>query len=316
MELFEGIIKTLLEHEGYWVRQSFKVNLTKEEKRAIGKHSIPRPEIDLLAFKPGTNSLIVLEAKSYFDSLGVKISELLEHFEIPDGRYKIFTCENYRNIVFSRLVKDLVELGLAEADVQPQLGLVAGNVYQNKSSDIAEYFTQNNWFFWSPEMVKDKVNALAELGYENNTAIITAKILMRGSALPTPLSPNFTENSLSTQQQAKNWLEKNFPSEVFKGVRTSKYYQDKDIWFITIPKDLLENEEYLKLALAEPDFVGFNYLKIPTEYLKRNLDKLSVRLSGDKIDFHINATSTNRYKDIRGQGLELKQFLLTPELMD
>jgi hypothetical protein len=56
MELFEGIIKTLLEHEGYWVRQSFKVNLTKEEKRAIGKHSIPRPEIDLLAFKPGTNS--------------------------------------------------------------------------------------------------------------------------------------------------------------------------------------------------------------------------------------------------------------------
>jgi hypothetical protein len=29
MELFEGIIKTLLEHEGYWVSQSFKVNLSK-----------------------------------------------------------------------------------------------------------------------------------------------------------------------------------------------------------------------------------------------------------------------------------------------
>jgi hypothetical protein len=30
MDYFEGIIKTLLEHEGYWVRQSFKVNLTKQ----------------------------------------------------------------------------------------------------------------------------------------------------------------------------------------------------------------------------------------------------------------------------------------------
>jgi hypothetical protein len=29
MDHFEGIIKTLLEHEGYWVRQSFKVNVTK-----------------------------------------------------------------------------------------------------------------------------------------------------------------------------------------------------------------------------------------------------------------------------------------------
>ncbi|WP_462174542.1 hypothetical protein [Pseudoalteromonas gelatinilytica] len=315
MELFEGIIKTLLEHEGYWVRQSFKVNLTKEEKRAIGKHSIPRPEIDLLAFKPGTNKLVVLEAKSYFDSPGVKIGELLEHFEIPNGRYKLFTCENYRNIVFSRLVKDLVELGLAEPDIQLQLGLVAGNVYQNKSSDISEYFAENDWFFWSPEMVKDKVNALAALGYENNTAIITAKILMRGNSSYAPKSKNIQPSvtSISTQQKAKSWIQKNFPSEPIKDVRTSKYYQDKDIWFITIPKDLLESNEHLKLALAEPDFKNFNYLKIPTEFLKRNMNKLSVRLSGDKIDFHINATQTARYKDIRGQGLELKQFLITPK---
>ena len=39
MDYFEGMIKTLLESDGYWVRQSFKVNLTKEEKRNIGKHS-------------------------------------------------------------------------------------------------------------------------------------------------------------------------------------------------------------------------------------------------------------------------------------
>ena len=36
MDHFESIIATLLEAEGYWVRRSFKVNLTQEEKRRIG----------------------------------------------------------------------------------------------------------------------------------------------------------------------------------------------------------------------------------------------------------------------------------------
>ena len=49
MDHFESIISTLLEAEDYWIRRSFKVKVTKEEKRHIGKHSIPRPEIDLLA---------------------------------------------------------------------------------------------------------------------------------------------------------------------------------------------------------------------------------------------------------------------------
>lgn len=38
MDPFEGLICTLLEAEGYWLRRSFKVNVSKEEKRAIGKH--------------------------------------------------------------------------------------------------------------------------------------------------------------------------------------------------------------------------------------------------------------------------------------
>jgi hypothetical protein len=33
--------------------------------------------------------------------------------------------------------------------------------------------------FLSPEEIKEKVTALARLGYENDPAIITAKILMR-----------------------------------------------------------------------------------------------------------------------------------------
>jgi len=179
VDYFEGIIKTLLEHEGYWVRQSFKVSLTKQEKRDIGKHSIPRPEIDLLAFKPNQNNVLVLEAKSYLDSPGVKIAELKQNHEIPEGRYKLFTCPNYREIVFGRLKKDLIELDMGDNDMKISLGLAAGNIYQSKTQEMKELFSERGWLFWSPEDIKNKVNGLASKGYENEPAIITAKILMR-----------------------------------------------------------------------------------------------------------------------------------------
>lgn len=98
MDYFESLVKTLLEQDGYWVRQSFKVNLTKEEKRLIGKHSMPRPEIDLLAFKPETKQLIALEAKSFLDSPGVRIDQLSEQHEVPEGRYKLFTETSFLGV--------------------------------------------------------------------------------------------------------------------------------------------------------------------------------------------------------------------------
>lgn len=179
MDYFESIIKTLLEHDGFWVRQSFKVNLTKQEKCDIGKPSIPRPEIDLLAFKPNKKLILVLEAKSFLDSPGVRISDLEKCDEIPEGRYKLFTCDNYRKIVFHRLKEDLIAMGMATSREQLSLGLAAGKVYQKKSLEIKNFFSKKEWVFWSPEDIKDKVYALASKGYENEPAIITAKILMR-----------------------------------------------------------------------------------------------------------------------------------------
>ncbi len=179
MDYFEGLIKTLLEHEGYWIRQSFKVNLTKQEKRDIGKHSIPRPEVDILAFKPEENQVIAFEAKSYLDSTGVRLAALRENHKIPEGRYKLFTCDNYRNIVFSRMKQDLIDLGMGTAKTKITLGLAAGNVYQSKSEEIRSLFNSKGWAFLSPEDIRKKVTDLAAKGYENEPSIITTKILMR-----------------------------------------------------------------------------------------------------------------------------------------
>lgn len=179
MDHFESIIATLLEAEGYWVRRSFKVNVTKDEKRQIGKHSIPRPEIDLLAFRFSTNEVLALEAKSFLDSPGVKIAQLKEEHEVPEGRCKLFTSERYRSVVLARLLQDLIACGMVNPDTKISLGLAAGKVYQEQSEPIREFMAMKKWLFWSPEDIKQKVTALAARGYENDLAIITAKILMR-----------------------------------------------------------------------------------------------------------------------------------------
>ena len=179
MDNFESLIRLLIEHDGYWTRQSHKVNVTKEEKRRIGKPSIPRPEIDLLAFDSQSNTVIALEVKSFLDSPGVTVSDLREIHEIPNGRYKLFTCENYRNIVFQRLHEDLVELGLANKSTKITLGLAAGNVRQNKSTDLEQLFASRSWFLLTPENIKAKLKGLANIGYENDPFVISAKVICR-----------------------------------------------------------------------------------------------------------------------------------------
>jgi hypothetical protein len=179
MDYFERIIKTLLEDEGFWVRQSFKVNLTKEEKRKIGKPSIPRPEVDLIAYRASDGVVLALETKSFLDSPGVKLEELKAQHKIPKGRYKLFTCKSYRSVVFNRLKDELVASGMVPKSVTINLGLVAGKVYQSRSDDVREYFSSKGWFLWSPKDIKDRVNNLAMKGYENDPAFIVAKILMR-----------------------------------------------------------------------------------------------------------------------------------------
>ncbi len=179
MDYFESIVKTLLDNEGYWTRQSYKVDVTKEEKRLIGKPTIPRPEVDLIAYKPSTEEILIIEVKSYLDSTGVNLSHLREKHNTPEGRFKLFTCENYRNIVFHRLTQDLLSDGLIPHELPVRLGLVAGNVHKNSEQEMKSHFDDLNMFFWGPSDVKAKIESLAKKGYENEPTIIAAKVLLR-----------------------------------------------------------------------------------------------------------------------------------------
>lgn len=91
----------------------------------------------------------------------------------------MFTSRRYRSIVLSRLLVDLVSSGMANQSTKISVGLAAGIVYRGESESITNFMSANAWMFWSPEDIKQKVTALAERGYENDAAIITAQILMR-----------------------------------------------------------------------------------------------------------------------------------------
>jgi len=179
MDHFETIICDLLEATGYWVRRSFKVELTKEEKRRIGRHSMPRPEIDILAYKRETDEVLVLEAKSFLDSPGVRVDQLTECHETPQGQYKLFTCDNSREIVFERLRLNLIASGMITSRTKLRLGLAAGKVYRRESDKLQEFMASKGRFFFSPAEIRAKLTGFADIGYEKNQAVIATKILLR-----------------------------------------------------------------------------------------------------------------------------------------
>src|SRR5271156_6717523 len=107
--------------QGYWVRTSVKVDLTKEEKRQIGRPSSPRWELDIVAYGGRDNLLRVVECKSHLDSRGVA----LRAFDGTDGkfaeRFKLFADEQLRTIVFNRLRLQLADSGACRSEPEVKL---------------------------------------------------------------------------------------------------------------------------------------------------------------------------------------------------
>lgn len=179
MDAFEIIIGQLLTEEKYWVRHSVKINLTQEEKRCIKKPSTPRPEIDIAAYDVNTDTVYLLEVKSFLDSPGVCYDEVAIEQHEQSGRYKLLTAKNYRNVLSERLKKDWCRSGHIHHKTRVSFGLIAGKIYRNKEKEMQEYFDKKGWLFWGPTVIREKIIKLAEKGYENNAVTIAAKILLR-----------------------------------------------------------------------------------------------------------------------------------------
>jgi len=179
MDAFEQLAADILWAEGYWVRTGVKVELTRDEKVRIGRHSAPRWEIDLVAYHAGREELLALECKSYLDSGGVHAA----HFEPGSKyahRYKLFHEPVLRETVLERLRQQCVERGLCPERVGPaRLGLIHGHATARNAALLHPRFEREGWLLLGPEWLRAHLSRMATGSYENSTAAVVAKLLLR-----------------------------------------------------------------------------------------------------------------------------------------
>lgn len=180
MNAFEDIIALYLEAEGYWVRQSVKVSISKEDKQSIGLPSMPRPEIDLVALNVKENELLLIEAKSLLDSYGVWFEAIADEKDPGAKRYRLFTDSKFREIVTKMLREEFLKQGLINEKTKINYALAAGHIHSSADeSKISDYFSQRGWKLFPPNQIKDKIKKLSEKGWEDNLVTITAKLILR-----------------------------------------------------------------------------------------------------------------------------------------
>lgn len=181
MDAFESVVGETLWREGYWVQSSLKVELTKEEKIAIGRPSTPRWELDLVGYSGQRNELLVVECKSYLDSFGVQYRSFNGGDEKLAKRFKLFNDPTLRKVVLNRLRHQPAEAGLVSNDPAIKLALVCGKIVRHKDrQQLREHFEKNDWLLWDEEWLKQKLQAMSTGSYGNSPVAVVAKLLLRG----------------------------------------------------------------------------------------------------------------------------------------
>jgi hypothetical protein len=183
MDAFEQLVSEILWTQGHWVQRSFKVELTKEEKVAIGRPSSPRWELDILAFSGRENVLRVVECKSYLDSGGVQASAFDGTNPDFSKRFKLFNDAGLREVVFNRLRAQLVERHACAPEAQIHLCLACGHIRSERDRAwLRDHFGSNGWELWDEAWLLESLSAMADAGYENQVSSVVAKLLIRGQS--------------------------------------------------------------------------------------------------------------------------------------
>ena len=179
MDSFECIAARLLEDKGYWTRIGVKVAITKDDKRDLANPTMPRPEIDIVAFKPATNELLLVECKSYLDSDGVSMDILAPEAK-NWARLKVFHKADLKRLIEARIVAQMQATGLLPATM-PQIRwvLFAGLIKPGHEQRVSESFTAAGWQLRGPEEIATQLRRFAQRGYENELATVVIKLLER-----------------------------------------------------------------------------------------------------------------------------------------
>ena len=180
MDAFEQLVAEILWMEGHWVRTSVKVELTKEEKRRIGRPSSPRWELDIVAYNGRDNLLRVVECKSYLNSLGVQAKGFDAESDNA-SRYKLFNDAPLREVVFERLRLQFCEAGFCPPNPAVKLCLACGKIDERSREAINRTFVEKGWDLWDESWLRERLGRMAASGYENQVSAVVSKLLLRGA---------------------------------------------------------------------------------------------------------------------------------------
>jgi|SRR5271165_1706944 len=181
VDAFEQLIGEIMWMEGYWVQSSVKLELTKEEKREIGRPSSPRWELDIVGYRGRDNLLRVVECKSYLDSYGVRASAFDGTDARAAARYKLFTEPELRRVVFNRLCLQFVKAGACREGPEVRVSLACGKMKSEKDrTAVRAHFEAQGWELWDEPWLKERLKRMAKQGYENQVSAVVAKLLLRG----------------------------------------------------------------------------------------------------------------------------------------
>ena len=178
MNAFETIVKVFLEEKGYWVRQSVKARISKEDKVALDLPSMPTPEVDLVALNLKENELLLVEAKSLLGSYGVYYEAVSDKKDKLAERYRLFTNRKFREVVTKALREDYLERGLINEKTKINYALAAGHIHSGNEPSIAKYFSDNGWKLFSPSEIKETVKRLSKKVWQDDLIAMTAKLIV------------------------------------------------------------------------------------------------------------------------------------------
>lgn len=86
----------------------------------------------------------------------------------------------------------------------------------------------------------------------------------------------------------------------------------KDVWWYDISRKKVTAGQHENLNVLAYDHRTneLHHLRVPTKFLRDNLDKLVVRLDKDTISFELSASKTNFLQDVRPSGgrVQFSQF--------
>jgi hypothetical protein len=176
MDAFEHIVSRIFENRGYWVRVGYKVELSAAEKRKLGNPNMPRPEIDVLAYKPEARELLLIECKGF--ASGVDYKSLSDPQSRNAYRFRLFHKKALYNAVVNQLKQQLTsENSLAEGKCLVKLCLVPAAIKGGDEGKLRALFAKKGWGFYTPQWLLKELKSFNERGYENDVVTFVVKLL-------------------------------------------------------------------------------------------------------------------------------------------